>query len=125
MNRLLLDSVVNELKREDTESEKFWLVLSALRGPDKEFDANDYFCAVKRATTGIIRHTIGIETRIGFASCGIAVNRDDEINAHLRRCLTSNDKKDKELQETVGEHFIDHAVKAFRVLGLSWDKVNQ
>lgn len=105
----LLKQVVTRLNKHDEGSVQLWAVLSALRGPDNSNQQD------KAATTGIIRHKIGLTQ--GGPNWAV-VNEDSEGKAQRRA--------DAELAITnIHYHFQQHAAKAFSALGMKWGEVNQ
>jgi hypothetical protein len=114
--RAELKRIVNFLNTAPGEDSKdLWHVITALRGPDDD----DY--SVKTSTTSVIRYALGL-TNSGVA----IVNSDDELKYDDRRVrfpLTTG-YNGKPMLST-WEHFSSHAYKAFKVLGLAWDKTNK
>lgn len=88
---------------------KLWAVLSALRGPD-----SDNF-EQKIVTTAVIRHAIGLSSNSDFIvredGADNQVMRQQYFPTYLVRC-------EQELERW--EHFAQHALLAFRALGLKW-----
>jgi len=107
--RPLLKEIADFLNVGDDEAGKLWYVLSALRGPDvNPEDSID----IKYATTGVIRHHIGLTNpRFNLAD----VVADKPASAGVRPTTYEN----------MGWHFSGHVQNAFIALGLKWNEVNQ
>lgn len=109
-------SVIEECLAHNTNiSRDLWRVLTALRGPDAGSES------LKKSTTAIIRDKAfpglmaGKGNRIEYVN-GAMFAKDTEIRAKLR-------KKENGVF-TTNSHFINHAIKAFRALGMKWDENN-
>lgn len=96
---------------------KLYYVLAGIRGPDEykhhgphKTDAG--YITIKGATTAVIRHHL-FGGRIGF---GPMVAPDSLAGRELRAKL--------DYPKYGHDHFMSHARKAFRDLGLSWDMKN-
>lgn len=88
------------------ETEKFWDILTALRGPD---DENTH---VKRATTELIRAAV-------FGRQAGALVYEVALIDWLDR------PEDVEVRDKMQDsHFRVHAIKAFLALGLNWSSCN-
>lgn len=108
-----LERIVKFLNRNDVESRKLWWILSALRGPDKDenYDSEELPYPTKYSTTAVIRNAIGlVPLQIAYVNC-----EDSTAKVDFRKSLTA---------QQYDEHFFDHAVSAFAVLGLDWEKLN-
>lgn len=112
-----------------------WAILTALRGPDainsqflegqkeipflrygERIDIGD----VKSATTAVIRHSLGLT---GKSSAGrFKTNPDSKIHQTMRRLLVESEDTRYPIVDC---HFLNHAIKAFQALGLSWNEVNR
>lgn len=96
------------------EAEQLWDVLTALRGPDNE-DGD-----VKLATTEVIRwHFLGKAPDMTSFS-GSFIAPDSIGSMHMRVYLEAN----KWYATPSNGHFLGHAMRAFKALGLKWDEVN-
>lgn len=91
------------------ECEKLWDVLTALRGPD--YVGGDE-SQIKSATTSVIREKVFTErSRVHeFA----IILKDEEDYILVRKTLPHHD-----------DHFVHHARRAFRALGMRWDELNK
>lgn len=88
---------------------EIWDILTGLRGPDYN---EDWPFKDKRATTAVIRNEVlGIKNLIDVP---VDVNIDSNDRAVHRIDASFN-----------GYHFQNHARRAFRALGLKWNKVNE
>lgn len=85
------------------QADDLWAVLSALRGPDN----GDW--KLKVATTAVIRHKLGLEKSNGQ----FVVMEDTELAVDYRKNLGDDNS-----------HFVSHAQRAFKALGLKWDALN-
>jgi hypothetical protein len=122
----VLNEVVKRLNVQDEDSVNLWWVLTALRGPDGRkytfrSDERDVSQAnvvtlddVKKATTAVIRHAIGLKDFVGNG----ATVMPDNIDYAAARSMG-------EPAEVVGHHFSQHVVEAFRALGLKWETSNE
>ena len=88
-----------------------WDVLSALRGPDAQPEE----LGINVATTGVIRHKLGIN------NWAIVAGADTPSSLSVRTKLNYSDSLE---YKAVGSHFIRHAKLAFVILGLKWNEVN-
>jgi hypothetical protein len=113
MNKGLLDEIVHEINHSIYRKYDFWLVVSALRGPDKDEFVPEFSTSVKSATTAVIRYKLGV------VSSPLDVNEDTEDRVELRKALLYGP-----LYDRVGGHFILHARNAFGALGLKWGELN-
>lgn len=106
-SRLVLRLVVWRLNNSSGQCGLFWDVISALRGPDVEYD---YYATWlnKMATTAVIRGAVGVRPM----SHKLVVESTDVWAA---RRMTTDFKS---------PHFVDHARGAFDALGLSWHEDN-
>lgn len=97
---------------------KLWDILTALRGPDNGRDD------VKNATTAIIRAAVfGAEAGTQLAERAFVKFQDETEYVEMRTHLTDSLEKDKLVDTQY--HFYDHAIQAFRALGLSWLQSNE
>jgi hypothetical protein len=101
------------IDRKDINDQELWSVVTALRGPD---NGND---TAKKATTCVIRHTLGFKNEVENDWIPFVVNPDEEANVSVREYLTHT-----RLFEEQG-HFYSHVKSAFVALNLEWDKVNK
>jgi hypothetical protein len=119
----LVSEIVEYLHFEDEDSTRLWDVLSALRGPDCSYETmqeNAIYASgdvrlaedtrmneLKKATTAVIRHAIGMRI-----NQGLVVRKDTPKFSELRRNLTGY------------THFVSHLQRAFEALGLDWWETN-
>lgn len=104
LRRFLNDDFVDE-----SEQQKLWAILSALRGPDDlcEPDARKRH-AEKKACVSLIRRAVAGQS---FTDHGAYNRFDSEEDAKIRSAMNES-------------HFQKHEKLAFECLGLQWDKVN-
>lgn len=107
--KILVD--IKEALEDPESSGSLWVVLTALRGPD---DEGDFTHDIKASTTAVIRHAL-FGGRAAWAQSFVA-EPDYEEKAELRRKLLKGPLR--------VSHFLVHALRAFSVLGLKWDEVN-
>ena len=101
--RAELARIVRFLNKGSDDSRALWDVLSALRGPD--FNENAQI--IKRFTTSVIREKVGLEPDMLPAEV-----RPDSVDGPAVR------------SEVPYGHFYRHAYDAFHALGLDWPKTN-
>jgi hypothetical protein len=94
-----------------------WHILTALRGPDNGRED------VKSATTGIIRAAVfGLDAGRMLQEFAVVEFFDRlaglRVNEHALCYRAANQHEDN-------WHFINHAQKAFRALGLTWETNNR
>ncbi|MFI5355197.1 MAG: hypothetical protein ACHQX0_06260 [Desulfobaccales bacterium] len=98
-----------------------WDILSALRGPD---DGNE---DLKVATTAVIRYTV---FGPGLRDMGMVCLPDSGASLRTRQSFNefgqAFDKDGQVINPNRFEniHFFGHARRAFKALGLDWDRVN-
>jgi hypothetical protein len=101
--REMLDTIDGFLATK--EGKNLWYILTALRGPDFEVQAD----FAKDSTTAIIRrHAL---PRTGYGT----THRDEFVFATWRKEKIDGDSF----------HFFTHAQAAFVALGLKWNEVNE
>lgn len=101
-------AAVKKLLADGYKGQALWNILTALRGPDDEEHVRT---ALKEATTGVLRHKLGLNQW----DVGAFISNPDEKYFLEVRKQTSICKN---------WHFIKHASAAFTSLGLIWDEVN-
>jgi hypothetical protein len=112
--RKILDQIDEYLATgEERASQELWEVLSALRGPDVAPDNN----ITKDATTSVLRaaafpRTAELSHSEGGRVCASMAN-DSIYRAKNRADMWYH-----------GDHFNNHVRRAFFVLGLNWNTVN-
>ena len=97
-------------KSTEKESHKLWDILSALRGPDKEFCGH-----YKDASTAVLRHAF-FGGKCKNVSAKATIYSDNETLRDRRNTA--------EYQHKVGYHFSRHARLAFKALGLDFKNIN-
>lgn len=121
---LFADEGLNDaIKLLSKNSYRVWDLLTALRGPDfrDTIDCLGYF-QVKESTTAVIRYAIG-----GSSKSGYICLPDTIAKVEIRRMLRDYFQKihSTDLGWEGKFHFVKHAMKAFEVLGLKWDELNE
>lgn len=96
------------------ETSTIWDIITALRGPDH----NDSY-EVKRATTAVIRYSVGIPPSNNFSCVSL---KDDEEKVAIRVSLSTLEYNSP---YWTTDHFYRHVLNAFWALGLTWNDVNK
>lgn len=94
-----------------------WHILSAMRGPDRSPVKSISNFELKSATTAIIRH------KIYGDDFWCLSHRDTALYLSVRQKLTKYYERQLE-KEGFKDHFIAHAMLAFKSLDLKWDEIN-
>lgn len=87
---------------------QLWWVITALRGPDADNTVEN----LKKATTAVLRHKVGLKQGVGN---GATVRPDNMDNVQTRRDLAQNFEQ---------AHFRTHIGQAFEIMGLQWEEDN-
>lgn len=106
------------------ERKKVWDVLTALRGPDGVHDADDL---LKQSTTCVIRRRLFGDALSRLDPLGYpyaAQNGDTPARAAQRATCDLESVPVSAASKHPHAHFIRHAQRAFRALGLKWTSVN-
>jgi hypothetical protein len=111
----VLDEFISRPGNEEFVQEKrdLWAVLTALRGPDKEYEA----VQLKDSATAVVRaHAFPRCAALDAYYIGIGIGFDSFDRAHAR--ITAENTG-------IHHHFARHIRDAFRALKLVWDGVNK
>ena len=100
----------------DERAAELWDILTALRGPDL-----DHWDKDKTATTAVIRYT-ALPNTAATADPSSSWPYASRISAEVVRDTKSSVEQRKSLPRG---HFSVHAHRAFKALGLDWDKENK
>lgn len=104
-----LKRIVQFLRRDDSQSQELWRVLTALRGPD------DGSYIVKDATTAVLRHALGLNNEDN----GAITTPDSEEQIKVRSKIFAG------LTLSTSGHFRAHIRDAFSALNLNLYHVNE
>jgi hypothetical protein len=96
------------------EQQKVWDALTGLRGPDGGGDAR---YLDKRATTAVIRHKIFGSDSGAENFAEISEDSDKQVERRSRNQMMK--------RINTGDHFIEHARRAFKALDLEWYTINK
>ena len=99
----------------DERAAELWDILTALRGPDP-----DHWDKDKTATTAVIRYTALPKTA---ATADPSWPYASRISAEVYQGYTKSSVEQRKLLPR--GHFSVHAHRAFKALGLDWDKENK
>ena len=129
IRKILTPKKTSERQKEIAEA--LWSILTALRGPDIDISLPEWSSTqIKAATTGVIRAVflnikidpIKAKTGTCYSDMGYIIGRDCTEYAQIRQVLWQKYYTRARYKD---DHFVSHAIAAFKNLGLEWSEVNK